>query len=127
MSVLGDKCKDAGLPVFEADEENVVWARELTNTEEEIFLNIRYPQRQAQAARKTNAAKTAKAIPQWATWTQAEWATYFTANLSDLEADKVTSIALARVAIKRQNAVINALAQMVIAMRDELWPDLQNK
>ena len=67
---------------------------------------------------------TAKAIPSWATWTQAEWQTYFDASLSDAEVDKVTTIALARVALKRQNLVILNLTKMVLAMRDELWPDL---
>ena len=92
MSILGDKCKAAGLPVLEADEENVVWKRELTNVEEEVYLNIRYPQRQAQQARKTNAAKTARAIPAWATWTQAEADAWATTNIATPLANARTSL-----------------------------------
>ena len=74
--------------------------------------------------RYSSAKVTAKAIPNWATWTQAEWQTYFSANLSDAEADLVTSIAIARIMIKRQNTVINAMAKMLMAIRDQVWPDL---
>jgi hypothetical protein len=74
---------------------------------------------------KLKAARiTVAAIPSWATWTQADWNTYFTANLSDAEVDKVTTIALARVALKRQNLVILNLVKLVLAMRDEIWSDL---
>ena len=75
-------------------------------------------------AKLKQARTTAKAIPSWYTWTQAEWQTYFTANLGDAEVDKVTTIALARVALKRQNLVILNLTKLVLAMRDQLWPDL---
>lgn len=75
-------------------------------------------------SRGSAAKATARDIPSWATWTQAEWQTFFAANLSDTEADLVTSLAAARVMIKRQNTVINALAKMVMAVRDQVWPDL---
>jgi len=76
------------------------------------------------AIRHAAAKSVADAIPSWSTWTQAEWANYFSANLSDAEADLVTSIAAARVMIKRQNLVINNLVKLVIALRDQVWPDL---
>ena len=75
-------------------------------------------------ARRDASKTTVKAIPNWSTWTQAEWQTYFTANLSDSEADLVTSLGAARVMIKRQNTVINNLVKMLIAIRDQTWPDL---
>jgi hypothetical protein len=74
--------------------------------------------------RQMVAHATAKAIPVWASWTQAQWQTYFTSNLSDTEADLVTTIAAARVMIKRQNLVILNLVKMLIAIRDQTWPDL---
>jgi len=77
----------------------------------------------ARARRKT-ARATIKAIPNWATWTQADWDTYFNTNLSDAEADLVTSLASARVMIKRQNAVIKNLVKLVIGLRDHTIPDL---
>lgn len=69
---------------------------------------------------KTNAAN----IPNWATWTQAEWTAFFDTNLSDAQAELVTNITTAKVMIKRQNEVINAMAKMLMALRDETWPDL---
>jgi len=140
MSILGDKCIMAGLPVLEADEEICVWTRELTNTEEEIFLNIRYPQRQAQQARKANAAKTARAIPSWATWTQAEADAWATTNIATPLANARTSLpatltlATARAAfvvllniLDKMWALQKANAQMTLALRDEIWPDLPER
>lgn len=74
--------------------------------------------------RANNARSQIKNIPDWATWTQAEWDTYFQANLSDAQADLVTSLAAARIMIKRQNTVIDKLAKLVIALRDGIFPDL---
>lgn len=76
------------------------------------------------ATRRSASRTAAKNIPAWATWTQADWTAHFNANLSDEQADLVTTLAAARVMIKRQNTVINALAKMLIALRDQIWPDL---
>ena len=140
MSILGDKCKAVGLPVLEADEENVVWTRDLNIEEENIYFNIRYPQRQAQAARKTNAAKTARAIPSWATWTQAEADAWATTNIATPLATARTSLpatltlATARAAfvvllniLDKMWQLQKANAQMTLALRDEIWPDLSER
>lgn len=74
--------------------------------------------------RKASAKPFANSIPNWANWTQADWQSHFDANLSDAQADLVTSFAAARVMIKRQNLVIQNLVKLIIAMRDEIWPDL---
>jgi hypothetical protein len=76
------------------------------------------------SARLAQSRITAKAIPNWATWTQADWDAYFTANLSPAQVTKVTTIAIARTMLNRQNLVIQNLVKLVIAMRDETWPDL---
>lgn len=111
----------AGLPVIDA-EPGVTphFSRPLTLAEEDILASIV----NKPAVRQKQAKITAKSIPQWATWTQEDWMTYFNANLSDSEADLVTSLAAARVMIKRQNLVIKNLVKMVIAMRDTIWSDL---
>jgi hypothetical protein len=74
--------------------------------------------------RRRAAKGVAGSIPNWAAWSQQDWTNHFDANLSDGQADLVVSLAAARVMIKRQNAVINALAKMVIALRDQTWDDL---
>jgi hypothetical protein len=75
-------------------------------------------------ARLKAAQVSAKAIPNWATWTQADWEAYFTANLSPAQVTTVTTIALARTMLNRQNLVIQNLVKLVIALRDAQFPDL---
>jgi hypothetical protein len=67
---------------------------------------------------------TAKAIPNWATWTQSEWDTYFAANLSTTLINAVSTTAQIRVMMNKQNLIIQNLVKLVITMRDETWPDL---
>ena len=119
--MIYDELLAAGLPVLDA-EPNVTphFSRELTPAEEDVRDSIM----NKPVFRQRKAKATAKTIPNWATWTQAQWATYFTNNLSDAEADLVTSLAAARVMIKRQNAVIANFGKIIIAIRDEIWPDL---
>jgi len=78
----------------------------------------------AAISRKARARGNAKGIPNWATWTPPEWKIYFESNLSNADIDLVTNISTAKEILKRQNLVINNLAKMVLAMRDQLWPDL---
>lgn len=76
---------------------------------------------QAQEMAKTNAA----AIPNWATWTQADFQTWYNANISPTQINAITSLAEAKPILLKQSAAIEALAKMVIAIRNQLWPDLQ--
>lgn len=111
----------AGLPVLSAEwGATPIFSRPLTAAEQvtldSIFNKPFYREEQART--------TAKSIPAWATWSQSDWDTYFNANLSDGEVDLVTSLATARVMMKRQNLVIKNLVKMVIAIRDNAWSDL---
>jgi hypothetical protein len=78
----------------------------------------------AAKARRLQSRITAKAIPNWATWTQAEWQTFFDANLSTTQVAAVSTTAQIRVMMNKQNLVIQNLVKLVIAMRDQTWPDL---
>ena len=118
---LYDQLLAAGLPVVSAEwGVTPLFSRPLTQAEQDtldsIFNKPFYREKQSRI--------TAKNIPAWATWTQDDWMAYFNANLSDSEADLVTSLATARVMIKRQNLVIKNLVKMVIAIRDAVWSDL---
>ena len=120
--------QQAGLPVVSASETtedgvtqvNATFSRGLTAAEVMTYLSITNPAEY----RRQNSRVTAKAIPNWATWTQANWDAYFTANLSPAQVSTVTTIALARTMLNRQNLVIQNLVKLVIAMRDNQWPDL---
>jgi hypothetical protein len=120
MSLFTD-LQAAGLPVVEAEWGSTpLFSRELTPAEQDTLDSIF----NKPAYRLKQSRITAKNIPAWATWTQEEWMVYFSANLADSEVDLVTSLATARVMIKRQNLVIKNLVKMVIALRDGVWADL---
>jgi len=120
------KCLMAGIPVIDADDilESANFSRPMTDAERLKWIDIVDEAGISARARHKQARITVAAIPSWATWTQADWQTYFNANLSDAEVDKVATIAQARVALKRQNLVILNLVKMVLALRDKNWPDL---
>jgi hypothetical protein len=75
-------------------------------------------------ARLKAAQVSAKAIPNWATWTQADWDTYFAANLSTTQVNAVSTTAQIRAMLNKQNLVIQNLVKLVIALRDAQFPDL---
>lgn len=128
MSLFTD-LQSAGLPVVSATDtpgnpRQATFSRSLNDDEDEIYLNLLFPFRQIQKQRKAAAKPYAKSIPNWSTWTQEQWQSYWDANLSDPEVDLVTSLAAVRVMQKRQNAIIKAQGKALIALRDEIWSDL---
>lgn len=133
--------QQAGLPVVSAGLNPVgrvdaSFSRELTPTEWLLFLSLTDPQ----GYRKLNAAKTARAIPSWATWTQAEAEAWATTNIATPLATARTSLpatltlATARAAfvvllniLDKMWALQKANVQMTLAIRDEIWPDLPER
>lgn len=75
--------------------------------------------------RQQLAKMVAAAIPNWATWTQADFQAWYDANISPTQINAVTTLAEARPILLKQSAAIEALAKMVIAIRNQLWPDLE--
>ena len=47
-------------------------------------------------------------------------------QLSDAQVDAITNLAQAKLMLKQQNAVIDKLAQLEIALRDKIFPRLGN-
>jgi hypothetical protein len=119
------KLQAAGLPVITADDSgSASFSRMLTNAENDVLRGIIDPSTTPVTLRFNQSRITAKAIPNWATWTQADWDAYFTANLSPTQVTTVTTIAIARTMLNRQNLVIQNLVKLVIALRDAQFPDL---
>ena len=119
------KLQAAGLPVSTADDSgDCTFWRAFTPAEQILFNDIIDPSQASARARLAQSRVTAKAIPSWSTWTQAEWQTYFDTNLSTTQVATVTTIAIARTMLNRQNLVIQNLVKLVLAMRDNQWPDL---
>ena len=109
MSLLTD-LQAAGLPVLYAtDGYNAMFNRELTDAENEIYLNILFPFRQAQKLRKANAINEAALATEFKILTPAQAVAYIETN--------VTTLASAK-------AVLKIMARILIAMRDKTWPDL---
>lgn len=77
--------------------------------------------------RKKDARSTAKVIPNWATWSQTDLQTWYDANISATQINAAGSLATLKPIIVKQSAAILALGQMLIALRDQLWPDLQDR
>lgn len=88
--------------------------------------------------RKNNARGHAKAVPDWSTWTEAEVLAWFSTNIRTPLATPVPpantiTTAQIRAAIVNIVAVMGkmcdadeAKARMIVAMRDELWPNLKD-
>jgi len=64
----------------------------------------------AQDIIKAGAKAQASAIPNWASWTEIQATDYVDNNVTDLASAKV---------------VLRAMARMMIALRNERWPDLE--
>lgn len=74
---------------------------------------------------KITAAKVkAKAIPNWATWNETTALGWFDPKLNDATVDAISSLAAAKPILKDLITVNRALIRMVIALRDNTWPDL---
>lgn len=76
------------------------------------------------AQREAAAMTTAKNIPNWATWSQAQLLTWWNANLADSIVDGFSIPANVKAMLKVQNGAILRIAQLEIALRDQVWPEL---
>lgn len=68
--------------------------------------------------RKRKARTDATNIPNWSTWTPAQWATYRDANVSAAQVNAITSLAEAKAFLLKLVPVVDAQAKMIIALRD---------
>lgn len=76
--------------------------------------------------RFANAEAAAANIPNWAGWSQAEWTAYFNANISSTQVTAITSLAEAKVVLGKMSTVIDSLAKMEIALRNRVFPRLED-
>lgn len=76
--------------------------------------------------RRDAAQVNAKAVPGWASWDEAQFLSWFGSNLSDAQVDAVANLADAKVMLKKQNAAIRAMGRLLIALRDRVFPDLED-
>jgi hypothetical protein len=109
--------QSAGLPAVSTDGNDekaaTQFSRELTPAELKIYLGIANPD----LANMQQAKIDATVIPNWATWTQAEFLTWYNANISPTQVTAVASLADAKVVMAAMSLELKALGQMVIAQR----------
>jgi hypothetical protein len=112
MTLLTD-LQAAGLPVVSTNGEiQATFSRSLDDAEMEIYLNILFPNRQTQRLRKANAIGEAMLATELKTLTPAQAVQYIESNVTDLPSAK---------------RVLKIMARILIALRDEAWPDLPER
>lgn len=74
--------------------------------------------------RQSSAKVFAKAIPNWAAWTQNDWTTYYNANISATQINLIANLTDAKAMLNKMSIIIDRLAKMEIALRDFTMPDL---
>jgi hypothetical protein len=104
--------KDAGLPVVSAVDDPEVgisasFERELTSEEWQTYLMITNPA----AAREAAAVTEAGLAVEFKALTPAQAVAYIENNVTDLASAKTA---------------MQGLARLIVALRDQVWPDLQN-
>lgn len=76
---------------------------------------------------RQNAAETlAASIPNWAGWSVQDWANYYSANISSTQINAVANLADAKVIMNKMATVIDSLAKMEIALRNRVFPKLED-
>jgi hypothetical protein len=112
IAKLHRELEAAGLPVVGvAADGRMDWSRKLTEAEADqvkVILEAHDPVDYGQV-RQEEAEKAAAAVENWSSWTAEKAAEYINAN--------VTTVASAR-------GVLVSMAKLVIALRDQTWPEL---
>lgn len=77
--------------------------------------------------RKSTAIGAVRNIPGWATWDESQLQAWYNANLSNAQVDGVANLVDAKAMLKKQNAAILAMARMLLAVRNQTWPQLPDE
>jgi len=79
------------------------------------------------AAIEAGAENQAAAIPNFASWTEAEMLTWIDTNIGDIPIDAITNLAEAKALMKKQATAIRAITRFTVAFRNKLFPALQDE
>lgn len=110
---LFDELQAAGLPVVSAtDGKQATFSRTLTDSEMDVYLDLLFPARQVQRLRQANAINEASLAIQLKSLTPAQAVQYIETNVINLATAK---------------DVLKIMARMLIALRDQQWPDLPER
>lgn len=140
---LYDDLLMAGLPVVSAtDGAQATFSRTLSDAELEIYLNLLFPNRQIQLARKANAINGAILAEQFKTATAQQAVDYvvqqITNGTTEAQAlaafDNAATFAAVKpilrnmlIGMYRTVDVLKLMTRILIAVRDTLWSDLPER
>jgi hypothetical protein len=117
----------AGLPILSVSESGEIASGPLTDEQKikmaEIIAKYGPPQQYAEIVRRRAAIESARNIPAWSTYTEAEADTWYQANIRAPFAAAATLAAMKAV-IGTIITVQWATIRLVLALRDHNWPDL---
>jgi hypothetical protein len=113
--------QNAGLPALTTDGGvHASFSRPLTDVENLLFLSMV----NVEEYRKLQGREDFGDLPNWGTWTQAQWDTYFSANISSAQVAAIANLADAKVVLGKMSTVLNNQAKAIIALRNRVFPDL---
>lgn len=107
--------QNAGLPATWTDGGvNAAFSEPLTEQQNLLFLSMV----NQQEYRRLQARIDANEIPNWATWTQAQWTTYYNSNIGNGNIPAIGNLADAKAMLTKMAVVMDAQAKMIIALRN---------
>lgn len=83
-------------------------------------------QEQADAAKTAAARQNANNIPGWASWDETEVQEWIDGKFDQTTIDNVSNMAEAKIVLGHMATAISAMARMMLALRDDTWPNLGN-
>jgi hypothetical protein len=118
------KLQAVGLPVVSADDSGAAsFSRDLTDAERLLLTDIIDPAGKPARTRLAQSRITAKAIPNWATFSQSQANTWYQTNVRD-PFTAATTLAAMKLVVGTLINVVWAIIQMELSIRDHVWPDL---
>ena len=75
---------------------------------------------------RINAYTDIGAIPNWAGWTKEQWQTWYAGNISSTQIAEITDLIKARAMLNKMSLVLQRFGLLLIALRNETFPDLQD-
>jgi hypothetical protein len=112
--------QNAGLPVISTDGNDdraiTIFSRDLTPTEYMTYLTISDPVK----AKALQARIDSSNATGYSTWTQAQFLTWYNANISPTQINAILAISDVQTVLLSMSAAIKGLASMIIANRDML-------
>ena len=117
---------DVGLPAIETDGNDdkaaTQFSRSLTSSEWQQYLSVSNPEIYKAVLARADIGN----IPSWSIWTQAQFLSWYNANISPTQINAEASLADAKVVQLAMSVELKALGQMVIAQRDLLLQIAKN-